>query len=53
MVLTSIIFSYRLIRSFLLGVKQTNTQVFHIILYICALEILPLFVFGRLIYPYI
>ena len=43
------IFIYRLIRSFFLGVKQTNSQVFHIILYICALEILPLILFGRIL----
>lgn len=40
-------FLYRLIRSFFLGVKQTNSQVFHIILYICALEILPLMALSR------
>jgi MFS family permease len=43
------VFLYRLIRTFLLGVKQTNSQVFHIILYICALEILPILVAGKLL----
>jgi hypothetical protein len=42
-------FVYRLLRSFILGVKETKSQVFHIILYICALEILPLFVIGKLL----
>lgn len=45
----SISFFYRLIRLFFLGVKQTNSQVFHIILYICALEILPLLAFSRIL----
>lgn len=44
-----LIFSYRLIRTFFLGLKQTNSNVFHIILYICALEILPLLLIGKLI----
>ena len=42
-------FLYRLLRSFILGVKETKGQVFHIILYICAFEILPLFVIGKLL----
>ncbi|MGB0805275.1 MAG: DUF4271 domain-containing protein [Salibacteraceae bacterium] len=45
----ALIFTYRLLRSFLLAVKQTNSQVFHIILYICALEILPILVVGRML----
>jgi hypothetical protein len=46
----SLSFFYRLIRLFFLGVKQTNSQVFHIILYICALEILPLLAFSRILF---
>ena len=46
-VMLTLTFLYRLSRSFFLGVKQTNSQVFHIILYICALEILPLMAIGR------
>jgi hypothetical protein len=42
-------FLYRIVRVFFLGVKQTNSQVFHIILYICALEILPILVISRLL----
>lgn len=44
-----VVFLYRLIRTIFLAVKETNSQVFHIILYICALEILPLFVLGKLV----
>lgn len=44
----TLIYFYRLFRSFILGVKQSKGQVFHIILYICTLEILPLLVLGRL-----
>lgn len=51
-IIIALTFLYRLIRSFLLGVKQTNSQAFHIILYICALEILPLLVIGRYIILY-
>ncbi len=47
LILMSSIYFYRITRTFILGLKQTNIQVFHIILYICALEILPLFVLGR------
>lgn len=47
--LVAILFVFRLFRTFFLGVKQTNSQVFHIILYICALEILPILVAGRLL----
>ena len=43
-----LIYFYRLLRSFILGVKQSKGQVFHIILYICTLEILPLLVLGRI-----
>ncbi len=42
-------FLYRITRVFFLGVKQTNSQVFHIILYICGLEILPILVIARLL----
>lgn len=42
-------FLYRILRSFFLGLKQTNSQVFHIILYICTLEILPLLVISRFV----
>lgn len=52
LIVSAVIYIYRLMRSFILGLKQTNSQVFHIILYICALEILPLFVFGRIILQY-
>jgi hypothetical protein len=48
-VLISMTFIYRLFRTFFLGVKQTNSQWFHIILYICALEILPLLVISRVL----
>lgn len=48
LILMSFIYFYRLTRAFILGLKQTNAQVFHIILYICTLEILPLFVIGRI-----
>lgn len=48
-VLVSFLFAYRLFRTIFLGVKQTNSQVFHIILYICALEILPILVAGKLL----
>jgi len=44
-----LVFFYRLVRTFFLAVKETNSQVFHIILYICALEILPIFVLGKLL----
>ena len=44
-----LVFLYRIVRTFFLAVKETNSQVFHIILYICALEILPLFVLGKLL----
>jgi len=43
-------FIYRLNRTFFLALKETNSQVFHIILYICALEILPLLVVGKLVF---
>ena len=45
----SVSFLYRIVRVFFLGVKQTNSQVFHIILYICGLEILPILVITRLL----
>ncbi len=48
----TLIYFYRLFRSFFLAVKQSKGQVFHIILYICTLEILPLLVFGRLAIQY-
>ncbi len=41
-------FIVRLLRSFFLALKETTSQMFHIILYICALEILPLFVLSKL-----
>ena len=45
-----LVFLYRIVRTFFLAVKETNSQVFHIILYICALEILPLFIAGKLLF---
>ena len=44
----TLIYFYRLFRSFILGVRQAKGQVFHIILYICTLEILPLLVLSRI-----
>ena len=48
-VLIIIFFVYRLIRTFSLAVKQTNSQWFHILLYICTLEILPLLPLSKLL----
>ena len=47
--LISLFFMYRLIRAFSLAVKQTNSQWFHILLYICTLEILPLLPLSKLL----
>ena len=50
LVLIITFFITRLVRSFILAVKQTNSQVFHIILYICTLEILSLLVISKLLF---
>lgn len=45
-------FVYRLTRIFFLALKRTNSQLFHIMLYICALEILPLLVASKWIFAF-
>lgn len=46
-ILTSTLFTSRLIKLFYLGVVSTNFSRFYIILYICTLEILPLLVIFK------
>ncbi|MBK7028791.1 MAG: DUF4271 domain-containing protein [Bacteroidales bacterium] len=47
--LMTILLSYRFIRSILIGFSNSKFSIFHLILYLCTLEILPLLIVVKII----
>lgn len=49
LILFGLLYSYKLYRSFLIGLSNSNYSLYYLFLYLCTVEILPFFIITKLI----